>query len=73
MHTGLGGRVRQIPPPYEVGGETGYTVPLIVTTWGREGQQGSGFSIPFHLISFQDSPWFNLLLHPWVTTVNRTY
>ena len=63
----------QIPPPYEVGGETGYTVPLIVTTWGREGQQGSGFSNPFHPIPFQDSPWFNLLFHPWVTTVSRTY
>ena len=31
------GRLRQIPPPYGVGGETGYTVPLIVTTWEREG------------------------------------
>jgi len=31
------GRVGQIPSPYGVGGETGYTVPLIVTTWGREG------------------------------------
>ena len=25
----VGGRVRQIPPPYRVGGETGYIVPLI--------------------------------------------
>ena len=41
----MGVGVRQIPPPYGVGGETGYTVPLIVTTWGREGQQGSGFPI----------------------------
>ena len=31
------GRVGQIPSPDGVGGETGYTVPLIVTTWGREG------------------------------------
>ena len=37
MHTG-GGRVGQIPPPYGVGGEVGYTVPLIVTTPGREGR-----------------------------------
>ena len=29
-----GGRVWQIPSPCGVGGETGYTVPLIVTTWG---------------------------------------
>jgi len=33
-----GERVGQMPSPYGVGGETGYTVPLIVTTWGREGQ-----------------------------------
>ena len=58
-----GGQVRQIPSPYGVGQETGYTVPLIVTTWGREGQ-GSGFSIP----AFQDPPWFYLLFHPCVTT-----
>ena len=32
------GRVRQVPPPYGVGGETGYTAPLIVTSWGRERQ-----------------------------------
>ena len=32
-----GGRVRQIPSPHGVGGETGSTVPLIVTTWGRGG------------------------------------
>ena len=32
-----GERVGQMPSPYGVGGETGYTVPLIVTTWGREG------------------------------------
>ena len=32
------GRVGQIPSAYGVGGETGYTVPLIVTTWGREGR-----------------------------------
>ena len=33
---------------------------------GKEGQQGSGFSVP----SFQDPPWFHLLFHPWVTTVS---
>ena len=59
-----GGRVGQIPSLYGVGGETGYTVPLTVTTWGREGRYGSGFSIP----AFQDPPWFYLLIHPWVTT-----
>ena len=32
----VAGRVSQRPPPCGVGGETGYTVPLIVTTWGRE-------------------------------------
>ena len=37
--------------------------PLIVTGWGREGQQGSGFSIP----ALQDPPWFHLLFCPWVT------
>jgi len=31
-----GGRVGQMPSSYGVGRETGYTVPLIVTTWGRE-------------------------------------
>ena len=60
---GAGG-VRQTPPPYGLGGETGYTVPLIVTASGREGREGAGFSIP----AFQDPPWFNLLLRPWVTT-----
>ena len=30
-----GGRIGQIPSPYGVGGETDYTVSLIVTTWGR--------------------------------------
>ena len=33
---------------------------------GREGQLGSGFSVP----AFQDPPWFSLLFHPWVTTLN---
>ena len=33
-----GERVGQMPSPYGVGGETGYTVPLIVTTQGREGR-----------------------------------
>ena len=60
----VGRRVRQIPPPYGVGGETGYTVPLIVTTWGRDGREGSGFSVS----ASQDPPWFNLLFCPWVTT-----
>ena len=54
----------QIPSPYGVGEETGYTVPLIVKTWGMEGQEGSGFSIP----AFQDPPWFYLLFHPLVST-----
>ena len=31
------GRVGQIPSPYGVEGETGYSLTLIVTTWGREG------------------------------------
>ena len=39
------GRVRQIPLPYEVGGETDYTVPLIVTTWG--GKDDKGLVFPF--------------------------
>ena len=52
-----------------------YIIVLVLPnkTWGREVKQGSGFSIPFHPIPFQDCPWFNLLFHPWVTTVNRTY
>ena len=33
----MGGRIKHIPPPYGVGGETGYTAPLIVTKRGREG------------------------------------
>ena len=37
---------------------------LIVTTWGREGRWGSGFSIP----AFQDPPCFYLFFCPWVTT-----
>ena len=61
MYTGWG-RVGQILSPYRVGGETGYTVPLMVTTWVREGR--SGFSVP----AFQDPPWFYLLFRPWVTT-----
>ena len=63
MYTGWG-RVGQILSPYRVGGETGYTVPLMVTTWVREGR--SGFSVP----AFQDPPWFYLLFRPWVTTVS---
>ena len=31
-----GGRVGQIPFPSGVGGETGYTVPSVVTIWGRK-------------------------------------
>ena len=61
----VGERVRQIPPPYGVGGETGYTVPLRVTTWEREGWKGSGFPIP----AFQDPPWL-FALCPWVTIVS---
>ena len=33
---------------------------------GKEGQQGSGFSVP----AFHDPPWFHLLFHPWVTTMS---
>ena len=33
---------------------------------GKEGQQGSGFSVP----AFQDPPWFHLLFHPWVPTMS---
>ena len=63
----LGGkRVGQIPSPYGIGGETGYIVPLIVTAWGREGQLRSGFSVS----AFQDPPWFYLLFHPWITTID---
>ena len=50
-------------------GDTLYTVPLIVTTWEREGQQGSGFSVP----AFQHPPWFYLLFCPWVTTLTRDW
>ena len=35
--------MEQIPSPYGVGRETGSTVPLIVTTWGRERQEGLFF------------------------------
>ena len=63
------GRVGRIPSPYGVGREIGYTVPLIVTTWEREGQQGSGFSVP----AFQHPPWFYLLFCPWVTTLTRDW
>ena len=41
-----GGRVGQIPPPCGVGGETGHTVSLTVTTWRREGRWGSVFPFP---------------------------
>ena len=34
---------RQIPPSYGVEGETGYTVPLIVTTWGEKDDMGLVF------------------------------
>ena len=33
-----GGKVGQIPSPYGVGGETGYTAQEDLTTWGREGR-----------------------------------
>ena len=62
-----GERVGQMPSPYGVGGGQGYTVPLIVTTRGKEGRSGSGFSIP----AFQDPPWFYLLFCPWVTTIKK--
>ena len=40
----LGGvRGGQTPPPWGVGGEPGYTAPLIVAAWGGEGDQGLGF------------------------------
>ena len=37
MYTGWG-KVGQLLSPYGVGDKTGYTVPLIVIIWGREGQ-----------------------------------
>ena len=45
---------------------TGCTVPLIVTTWGREGRYRSGFFVP----EFQNPLWFYLLFHPWITTID---
>ena len=65
-----GGRVRQIPSPCVRQEERQVILLrrtwnlLIVTTWGREGRWGSGFSIP----AFQDLPCFYLLFCPWVTT-----
>ena len=62
------GRVRQIPLPYEVGGETDYTVPLIVTTWGKEGHKGLVF--PFlhskTLLGY-------LLFRPFITTAKTVF
>ena len=57
-----------MPFPYGVEGETGYTVPLIVTPWAREGRSGSCFSAP----AFPDPPWLYLLCCPWVTPVMLT-
>ena len=43
---GAEGRVGQIPSPCGLGGKTGYTVPLIVTT-GRGRKDDKGLVIPF--------------------------
>ena len=39
------GKSRANTFPYGVGGDTGYTVPLIVTTWG--GKDDKGLVFPF--------------------------
>ena len=64
----LGGRVRQMPSPYGVRGETGYTAQenlksISSDTMGEGGRSGSGS--PF-LTSLP--PWFSLLFRPWVST-----
>ena len=61
----VGGRVRQIPSPYGVGGETGYTAQedlksINCYNTGEGRMIGSGFSVP----AFQDPPWFYQLFHP---------
>ena len=43
----VGGRVEQIPSPYGVGGETGYTVPLTVIKLGIGGKFDKGQTFPF--------------------------
>ena len=65
----LWGRVSQIPSPYGVGGETGYSAQEDLKstnsyTMGEGRTIGSGFSVP----AFRDPPWFSLLFHSWVTT-----
>ena len=61
----VGGRVRQIPSPYGVGGETGYTAQedlksINCYNTGEGRMIGSGFSVP----AFQDPPWFYRLFNP---------
>ena len=64
---GAEGRVGQIPSPCGLGGETGYTVALIVTTGrGRKDDKGLLFPLP----ASQDPPWFYLLFRPWFTTLS---
>ena len=63
------GRVRQVPSPYGVGAETGYTAREDLKSvnnynMGEGKMKRSVFSIP----AFQDPPWFCLLFCPWVTT-----
>ena len=63
------GRVRQVPSPYGVGAETGYTAQEDLKSVNNynmvEGKmKRSVFSIP----AFQDPPWFYLLFRPRITT-----
>ena len=51
-------RVGQIPSPYGVGGETSYTVPLPVTTWGRPGNNCSVFCFYNFVLSRKEAQAF---------------
>ena len=64
----LGGRVRQIPFPCGVEGETGYTAQedLKSNNMGEGRMVRVGFSVP----ALQHPPWFYLLFSSWVTTLN---
>ena len=63
MYTGWG-RVGQIPSPQWWGGETGYTVPLIVYNMGEKDDKGLGF--PF--LRSKTLRGY-LLFCPWLTII----
>ena len=72
-YTGWGEIVRQMPSPYEVGGETGYTAQEdLKSIYSYNTGEGRMIRVWFSVPAFQDSPWFYLLCCPWVTRESST-